>query len=71
MGSLIVYAGGVPWLKAVTGMAWSKTFAVGMYPFIIGDILKIAAGAFAAKIIRPVIQDLPLKSSKGFVNKNV
>lgn len=58
MGSLIVYAGGVPWLKAVTGMAWSKTIAVGMYPFIIGDILKIAAGAFAAKIIRPVIQDL-------------
>ena len=56
-GSIIVYAAGVPWLKIVTGMAWSKTFAVGMYPFIIGDILKITAGAFAAKIIRPIIQN--------------
>ncbi|MCK5310458.1 MAG: biotin transporter BioY [Desulfobacteraceae bacterium] len=55
-GSIIVYAAGVPWLKVVTGMVWSKSLALGMYPFIIGDILKIAAAAFITKTIRPYIK---------------
>ena len=55
-GSIIVYAAGVPWLKVVTGMGWSKTLALGMYPFIIGDIIKIIAAAFIAKTIRPYIK---------------
>ena len=55
-GSIIVYAAGVPWLKVVTGMAWSKAFAIGMYPFIIGDILKIIAATFIAKAIKPYIK---------------
>ena len=55
-GSIIVYAAGVPWLKIVTNMAWSKSLALGMYPFIIGDILKIIAAAFIAKTIRPYIK---------------
>jgi biotin transport system substrate-specific component len=56
MGSLIVYAAGVPWLKAVTSMSWGKTLMVGMYPFLIGDALKIIAAAFIAKALRPVIK---------------
>ncbi|MCP3899498.1 MAG: biotin transporter BioY, partial [Desulfobacteraceae bacterium] len=56
IGSIIVYAAGVPWLKVVTGMGWSKALAVGMYPFIIGDVLKIIAAAFIAKAIRPYIK---------------
>ena len=55
-GSIIVYAAGVPWLKIVTNMAWSKSLALGMYPFIIGDILKIIATAFIARTIRPYIK---------------
>ncbi len=55
-GSLIVYAAGVPWLKYVTGMGWNKAVAVGMYPFLIGDIIKIIAAAYAAKIIRPIVK---------------
>lgn len=55
-GSLIVYGAGVPWLKLATNMEWSKAIMVGLYPFILGDILKIAAGIFAAKRIRPVIK---------------
>lgn len=55
-GSIIVYAAGVPWLKAVTGMGWSKTLTMGMYPFIVGDIIKIIAAAFIAKAIRPYIK---------------
>lgn len=56
LGSLVVYAAGVPWLKAVTGMAWSKALAAGMYPFLPGDVLKIAAAAMAAKTVRPLLK---------------
>ena len=55
IGSLIVYACGVPWLKLVTGMPWQKALAVGMFPFLLGDFLKIAAAIPVAKALRPVI----------------
>lgn len=54
-GGIIVYACGVTWLKVLTGMTLAKTLVVGMYPFIIGDALKIAAAIPIAKAIRPVI----------------
>jgi biotin transport system substrate-specific component len=54
-GCIIIYACGVTWLKVLTGMTLAKTFAVGMYPFLIGDALKIAAAAAIAKSLRPVI----------------
>ncbi|MCP4673099.1 MAG: biotin transporter BioY, partial [Desulfobacula sp.] len=53
---LIIYAAGVPWLKMVTSMTFSKALAVGMYHFLIGDLLKIIAAAFIAKSLRPVIK---------------
>jgi biotin transport system substrate-specific component len=52
---MIIYACGVIWLKVLTGMTLSKTLAVGMYPFILGDALKIAAAVPIAKALRPVI----------------
>jgi len=55
-GSIIIYACGVAWLKSLTGMTLAKTLAVGMYPFLIGDALKIAAAVPIAKALRPVIQ---------------
>jgi len=55
-GSLIVYAAGVPWLKFAFSMPWSKALAAGMYPFLIGDTLKVLAAAFIAKKIRPMIR---------------
>ncbi len=56
VGSLIVYAAGVPWLKVVTYMPFEKALTVGMYPFIPGDIIKIIAAAFIAKAIRPMVK---------------
>jgi len=32
LASFTIYAGGVPWLKYVTGMSWDKSIAVGMLP---------------------------------------
>jgi len=55
LGTIIVYLGGVPWLKTVTGMDWSKAVSLGMVPFIIGDLLKIAAAVPIARVLRPII----------------
>jgi len=54
-GSLIIYALGVSWLKILTGMTLAKTLALGMFPFILGDALKIAVAVPIAKALRPVI----------------
>ncbi len=55
LGSAVVYLCGICWLKVLTNMTWTKTLAVGFYPFIIGDALKIGAAAWIAKIVRPII----------------
>lgn len=53
---LITYAAGVPWLKLSLGLtSWSKAFAVGMAPFIIGDLLKGAAAVILAGSFGPRI----------------
>jgi len=54
-GSLLIYASGVSWLKVVTGMGFNKTVAAGMLPFLPGDALKIAAAAFIARSVRPLM----------------
>jgi biotin transport system substrate-specific component len=56
--SLLVYAIGVPWLQWVTGMPLAKAIAVGMAPFIVGDVLKVAAALAIAKALRPVMNSL-------------
>ncbi|MBU4344506.1 MAG: biotin transporter BioY [Desulfobacteraceae bacterium] len=55
-GSVVIYACGLSWLKLLTGMTLTKTLIVGMYPFILGDALKIAAAVYIAKALRPVFQ---------------
>ncbi len=42
VGSAVVYAVGVPYLMAVTGMSLTTALATGMVPFLIGDALKAA-----------------------------
>ncbi|GGQ20556.1 biotin transporter BioY [Streptomyces roseolilacinus] len=42
VGSLIVYAVGVPYLALATGMSLSQAVAVGLVPFLVGDALKAA-----------------------------
>ncbi len=39
IGNVIIYLFGLSWLSFFTGI--DKVFALGLYPFVIGDILKI------------------------------
>jgi biotin transport system substrate-specific component len=45
LGNLIIYAFGVPWLMATTGMPLFIALESGLWPFVIGDALKIALAA--------------------------
>lgn len=48
IGSVVIYACGVTWLKASLGVSWSTAIALGLTPFLIGDAIKVtlAAGLF-------------------------
>lgn len=50
-----VYIFGVPWLKFVTGMTWTKACIAGMVPFLPGDALKAVAAFFLARSLRPIL----------------
>jgi biotin transport system substrate-specific component len=55
IASIVVYAIGVPWLKYTTGMEWQTAIAVGVLPFIIGDLLKVTAATSLARIGEPIL----------------
>ncbi len=50
LGTIAIYAIGVPWLKISTGMTWSEAVSVGLTPFLLWDTAKllIAAAVFPA-----------------------
>ena len=43
--NLIIYAFGVPWLMASEGMPLFVALEAGLWPFVIGDALKVALAA--------------------------
>ncbi|GMA26972.1 biotin transporter BioY [Arenivirga flava] len=43
LGSLVLYACGVPWLALSLGVDLGEALALGVYPFLIGDALKVLA----------------------------
>ena len=56
IGSLALYALGVPWLKVVTKMPWTKALMVGVLPFLIGDAIKASVAVILARSIRPILK---------------
>lgn len=47
-GSALVYGIGVPWLAAVLGVSGVKAMELGLVPFLVGDVVKMAlAGGLA------------------------
>lgn len=55
IGTVAIYGLGVLWLKLVTHMSFSKAFALGMYPFLLGDAIKIAVAIPLARKLRPMV----------------
>ena len=50
VGSVVIYAIALPWLKIVTGWTWDKTIETGLLPFVVGDTFK----AILAAVLFPV-----------------
>jgi biotin transport system substrate-specific component len=50
LGSIAIYAIGVPWLMAALDLPLQKGLEFGLYPFVVGDTLKllVAAGLMPA-----------------------
>lgn len=45
-GNVVIYLVGLPWLAAKLDTGLEKTFELGLYPFVVGDLLKLyLAGA--------------------------
>jgi biotin transport system substrate-specific component len=45
VGSLIIYGCGISWLALVMRTSLTETLLLGIYPFVPGDLLKIALAA--------------------------
>jgi biotin transport system substrate-specific component len=55
MGSVVIYVFGLPWLAHVADYGWEQTFEAGLYPFVVGDLLKLyLAGALLPAVWRLV-----------------
>lgn len=44
-GTVATFAIGLPWLSAVLNLSLEQTLNAGLYPFILGGLVKAAAGA--------------------------
>ncbi len=49
VGTLIIYACGAAWLTVLLG-SFSKAIALGVAPFIIGDVIKLIAAALSLPV---------------------
>ncbi len=45
LGTLLIYVAGVPWLMGFLGVGLTKALALGVVPFLLGDVLKVAIAA--------------------------
>ena len=57
-GSLLLYAGGVPWFARVTGLSLAESFALAAAPFLVTDLLKAVLAAGIVLALRPLMPDL-------------
>ncbi len=46
-GSVVIYLLGVPWLANVVGVSWTRAVELGLAPFVIGDLAKVALAGIA------------------------
>jgi biotin transport system substrate-specific component len=46
LGEVALYAVAIPWLAAAAGVSVQKALELGLYPFVLGDALKLFAAAW-------------------------
>lgn len=51
LGMVVVYAGGVLWLMRMLDMSAGKALAVGCYPFIVWDLLKVVLAVACYRLL--------------------
>ena len=59
LGSVAIYAIGLPWLARFVGLR--SAFALGMAPFVAGDLVKIALAASVLTIGQRMLPARPGK----------
>jgi biotin transport system substrate-specific component len=55
-GNIFLYGLGVPWLKIVLKVSWDKALLFGLFPFLIGMVIKIIAAIALIKALRPLLK---------------
>lgn len=51
-GLAVIYLFGVAWVKLFLGTSFSASLILGLYPFIPGEVLKVAAASYMYKGLR-------------------
>jgi biotin transport system substrate-specific component len=47
IGNVVIYVFGLAWLHHYLHVTWSKTLDLGLYPFVVGDTIKLFLAALA------------------------
>ena len=55
IGTITTFSFGLIWLHQYTGQTWSWTFEIGLTPFIVGEVLKIAIAGTSLPAIWRVV----------------
>lgn len=63
-GSAVVYAVGVPWLAVALGMTPGDAAAAGLYPFLAGDAIKLAAAGVLLPTAAAVVTRMTRKDER-------
>lgn len=64
-GLIVCYIFGTAWFSISSGMPLGRALAVCVYPFLIGDAVKIIAAAFTVKYLKPFLNGYLNKLSGG------
>lgn len=49
---VVTYGLGATWLKLSLGMSWPQALTVGVAPFVLGDVVKVAVAVAAARYLQ-------------------
>jgi len=57
-GDLILFTSGIIWLKVLLGYSLTKLLIIGFFPFIFGDLLKVAFATFLYRRLQHRLKEI-------------